>query len=253
MAKISIFLVLLLSNTFIVFGQNRTHATSDLLKRIISTDNQIQKFETKYETSHSEHYEDYIRKYNYQLSRLLLKIGREMHNKNFLHQIAKKTDIKYCKSKDDVLTIFSWSVFNSIPNPSCSNVAFIGSKPIMLSMNGTVNNDFGQNIQIDTIIDIRAESKFDYLLIGSNKCDNLCVQQIASVYSISHSNLSKCDSAFYDGQEYLNDLEFDYLLNNLIKTEPHFEKNDNSIKCPIFNDDRTKLIKNKIYKIVPCN
>lgn len=221
-----------------------------LVRNIISTYSKIQIFENKYEKSSLDEYQDSINKYNYCLFQFLSDKNFIKLNKSDFKRIVEKTEIKINVSDDNRLILISWHVFNLYPIPMCSNVMFFDGKAKIISLNGTENNDFGDNIQNDRIYKITLKNIPFYILIGSNKCGNLCVQEMASMYSISNERVVKCLNSFFDGENYLTDIQFDYLINSEMKIEPNFQIQNNQLICPIFNEYKTKIIGSKPFKII---
>jgi hypothetical protein len=220
-----------------------------LVKKIISTYSKIQIFENEYEKSNSDEYQDSINQYNYRLFQFLSDKKFSKLNRSDLKRIVEKTQIIIKISNDNRLVLVSWHVFDFYPIPMCSNIVFFDGKVKLMSLNGTANNDFGDNIQNDTIYKITLKSKPFYILMGSNKCGNLCIQEMASMYSISNGNLVKCINSFFDGKNYLTDVQFDYLINSEMKIEPNFQIQNSQLIRPIFNEDKTKIVGSKRFTI----
>lgn len=221
-----------------------------LVRKIIATYSKIQIFENEYEKSSLDEYQDSIKKYNYCLFQFLSDKKFSKLNKSDFKIIVEQTEIKINVSDDNRLVLVSWHVFDLYPIRMCSNVMFFDGKTKIISLNGTDNNDFGDNIQNDRIYQITLKDNPFYILIGSNKCGNLCIQEMASMYSISNGSIVKCVNSFSDGINYLTDIQFDYLINNEMKLEPNFQIRNNELISPIFNEDRTKIVGSKRFKII---
>lgn len=250
MKEVSIvFLLSILCFTCLGQVKKTISKNTELTKKILVTYKKIQRFENKYEESNSDNYEDSINKYNYIFSNLLSNPQFIKLDYSDLKTIAEKSGMKISLSKDQKLKIVSWQVFESSPTPMCSNLILFDMKSKILSLNGTGDKDFGDNIQNDTIIDIVIKNKPYYILIGSNKCGNLCIQELASLYSIFNGKLTKCSKVFFDGKEYSDDVTFDYLINENIKTEPSFQIDNLKLISPVLNNSRTQIIGTKKYQI----
>jgi hypothetical protein len=220
-----------------------------IIRNILDSYKKIQIFERKNEEVNSGNYEDSINKYNYVFSNLLLSPQfRKLGNVD-LKETAEKSGLKITTSKDKKLKVVSWQVFEFSPTPMCSNLMLFDNKSQIISLNGTSEKDFGENIQNDTIIDLRIKNKPYYILIGSNKCGSLCIQELASLYSIVDGKLIKCSKAFFDGNRYSDDIEFDYLINENLKNEPSFKIDKLELISPVFNDSKTEIIGTKKYQI----
>lgn len=245
-------LIILLSFSISIgsFGQKKVFVKrSGLINRILLAYNRIEEFED--EKTNSDKYADSIRKYNNILSFIFSSPEFKGLKKSDLKKIEDSTEIKILSSTDKKLKVVSWCIFDFYPTPLCSSIIVpnntIKSKIISFNENG--NNDFGNNVQIDTIVEMTSKGVAYYFLFGSNKCGNLCIQRIASGYSTYDGYVKKCSKVFYDDKNYFDDVEFNYLLSEKIKSEPTFQIRSNKLICPLFNDDRTKEISSKAYKI----
>ena len=249
--KKAIFFILII-NSFNSFSQESPVMTKKhLVEEIILTYNKMQVFENKFEESNSDEYEDSITKENFYLVQLFSNKQFDVSDSSLLKRIREQTGIKIILSKDYSLVIVSWGAFNSYPIPLCSNLIFFKGKIKIISLNGTgTENDFGDNIQIDTVCTIHIKARPYYILIGSNKCGNLCIEERASLYRISNGEIIKSSNSFFDGKKYFNDIRFNYLINDLTKVEPVFLVQNTSLISPLFNKDKTKVTGNKKYKIM---
>lgn len=222
-----------------------------LVEEIILTYNKMQVFENKIAENNLDEYEDSITKENFHLVQLFSNKQFNVLDSALLKRIRKLTGIKIILSRDNSLIIVSWGVFNSYPIPLYSNLVFLKGKIKIISLNGTgTENDFGDNIQIDTVCIIHIKTMPYYILIGSNKCGNLCIEERASLYRISNGEIIKSSNSFFDGKKYFNDIRFNYLINDFTKVEPVFLVQNTSLISPLFNKDKTKVIGNKKYKII---
>jgi hypothetical protein len=225
-------------------------AKDRFLTKVFAVYHQINVFEDKFEATHSLHYQDSAIKYNDSLLELLS--SENLGSLSLLEQrkLKDSTKITISQSKDQKITVLSWCIFNKSPTAMCSNIAVAENvKPVVLSRNGSTV-DSGYNIQVDTIIKLVYKERPLYLLIGSNKCGNLCLDYLAALYSLNKGIITSKQEAFYDGKNYSDEVLFNYLINEKIKSEPKFQVKHNLLVCPIFSDDRTKKIGNKTYKIV---
>jgi hypothetical protein len=165
-------------------------------------------------------------------------------------KLKDSTGITISQSENQKINVFSWCVFEDTPAPLCSNIATSeNGKPVVLSCNGS-SFDNGYNIRIDTIIRLVNEEKASYLLIGSNRCGNLCLDYLAALYSLHAGAITERQKCFYDGKNYSDEVEFNYLVNEKIKSEPNFRVKHNLLFCPVFSEDGTRKIGNRSYKIV---
>jgi hypothetical protein len=230
--------------------QEDTQKKHFVLNRIVKCFNQIRIFEDSSQNNFSSHFDDSIDEYNSKLLSYINSTEFSNLSNSELQEISHATEIKISYSRDSGLKVVSWCAFSFAPSPTCSNVAvFKRGKTPTTSVNNNSEVDFGINIQVDTIIKEKYKDKPYYILIGSNKCGNLCIQEIASIYSISGGKLVKHFHAFYDGNYFLNDLKFDYILNDQIAKEPYFMIVNGAIICPVFNERKTKVISRKRYNI----
>ncbi len=234
-------------------GQKKVFVKSfALINRIFIAYSRMEKFEDLDENTNSNNYADSIRRYNNILSFIFSSPEFKDLKKADLNKIEDSTEIKILVSADKKLKVVSWCIFDFYPTPLCSSImvpnGIIKSK--IISFNENSKMDFGNNVQIDTIVEITSKRIPYYFLFGSNKCGNLCVQRIASGYSIFDGSIRKCSNIFYDGKNYFDDVEFNYLLSEKIKPDPTFQIQSKQLICPFFNDDRTKETGSKSYKIL---
>jgi hypothetical protein len=247
----NILIILFLGLSANSFGQKRTWKDSDFIKKFLITYNLVQKFDLLFEKSGTEKMVDSIKKYNRILTSMFLSSEFGLLTDSDLSEISKLTDVNICNSQDKRLKVISWCVFLSQPNPTCSSIVFYnGNLAKKISINQNDDGDFGNNVQNDTVIDFLFKGNVYYVLFGVNKCGNLCIQKMASIYSVLNGSIVKCLRAFYDGKDYLDDAEFNYVLNDEIRNEPSFRIEKRELVCPVFNDRRTKQIGEKRYKIL---
>lgn len=209
----------------------------------------IQSFENKYAESNSDEYEDSVSIANDSLVQLFSDKRAAKLCQSDLKQIKGKTEIKIVVSDDKKLTVVSWCVFDSYEVPMCSNFIFYNGNTKAISLNGTGDNDFGDNIQNDKILQVKLKDKTCYILTGSNKCGNLCILEMASMYFISKGNITKCSNSFFDGKKYFADIQFDYLINDKMKVEPTFQIQGKKLVYPTFNEDNDRIIGSKGLEI----
>ena len=248
----SILIILFMGLSVNSFAQKKSRENSIFIKRLLMTYNKVQKFDLLFEKTETEKIVDSIQKYNRTLTSMFLSSGFCLLKDSDLSKISKLTDIRICNSQDKKLKVVSWCVFFSQPNPSCSSIAFYnGHLAKKISINENSDDDFGDNVQTDTVVDVLLKGRVYYVLSGSNKCGNLCIQNMASIYSVSNGSIVKCSHFFYDGKDYLDDVEFNYVLNDEIENEPSFRIENGELICPVFNETRIKQIGSKKYKITP--
>jgi hypothetical protein len=226
-----------------------------LTNKLLSTFAKLRRIEENRQRNPARIFADSVFLYNKAVVDIICSLEFINLKDTYFRRIVTQTGIKVATSRDSKLKIISWSVQNPYPTPPmCSNIALIkGLKSVPISLNGIGENDSGNNILIDTIIQMGPEGKTCYLLIGSNKCGNLCVQEIAALYSILNNELEKYSNAFYYNGQYLNELEFDYIINDKIRSEPHFRVENTKLISPAFNDDNTKQIGIRKYQIFPIS
>lgn len=225
-------------------------SSNPLVEKIISTYDTIQTFEKAIENSNNSDYEDSINYYNNLLFHCLSDKKFSELDETDLNSIKAKTSIKIVFNKDRKLMLVSWQVFYSYPTPMCSNLLFFNGEAKSISLNGTGDdNDFGDNIQYDRIYEVPLKHSINYVITGSNKCGNLCIQKEASLYSVSNGKLSKCENSFIDRGKRVTDVQFDFLINEYIKFDPNFKIENQEIICPVFNQEKTKMIGSKIINI----
>lgn len=218
---------------------------------IITTYNKIQVLDSAYRFNNLDEYEDSISKTNYSLVQLLLDKNFSRLSKSDVNVIKEKTEIKFLYSKDKRVLLLSWCVFASYQIPLCSDIVFFDGTSKIIALNGTgEDNDFGENIQIDSIYQIKLKNKFFYIMAGSNKCGNLCITQNASLYSVIKGRIVNCSRSFFDGKNYFDNVQFDYLVNENIKTFPTFKIEKLQLICPRFNKSKTKVIGSQKYSII---
>jgi len=254
MIKIAIVL-LLSSNCFTCLAQMTKSKInkSAWVNKILECYKKKEIFEYKYEKRNSDNYVDSINKYNYALSSLLSSSYVRKLSYPELRTIAKKTTLKLIISKDLNLRILSWKAFEFSPTQMCSNLMLFADKSKLISLNGAGDQDFGENIQFNKIIDLKIKNKTYYLVIGANQCGNLCIQKLATIYSIVKDDLIKCTRTFFDGNVYSDKIEFNYLINDKLKNEPIFRVNNLELLTPIFNEYKTQILGTKKYQISVCD
>lgn len=213
-----------------------------LVNKIISAYKKIQLFENKFAGSNSDEYEDSISIANDALVKLFSKKSAGKLCKSDLLQIKANTGIKIVFSNDKKITVVSWRVFESYEIPMCSNFIFYNGTAKAVSLNGTEDSDFGDNIQNDKILQVKLKDKACYILTGSNKCGNLCILEMASLYFISNGSIKKCSNSFFDGKKYFDDVQFDYLINEKMKVEPSFKIQAKKLVYPTFNADNDIIV-----------
>ncbi len=229
--------------------QNKINA--DVINHFFTTYNSMRNFEYKYAENASSDLENSIIEYNSKLCTIIKSPEFSSLDDEAIKKIADSTEAKFIKSNDNKLKMFSWGVFESLQIPFYSNLLMSNNtRSNMISRNSNDNNDFGENVQYDSIIDITIQNKSYYVLLGSNKCGNLCLYKTASVYSIIDFAIVKCINVFFDGKNYLSDIKFDYLINENIKAEPAFSLKNNQIECPVFNNDKTRLTGTVLYNLI---
>jgi hypothetical protein len=171
--------------------------------------------------------------------------------KDEIRKIRDSTDFKVLRINNGKATLVSWSVFNDFPMPSCSNVIFINGKANFISLNGSGENNFGENTQYDSMCLIESHAESDrYVFLGSNGCGKLCVELTAFCFSLSKDSVSQCDSCFFDGKRYFSTIKTVYLINSRIKFSPCFNIVNRKIFVPVFSVDKTRLIGNKRFAII---
>jgi len=238
------FLVISFTNTY---GQQKS---TSLVNKIIYTWSKVSDFNTQSINvlDTSDDIEDSLTKYNTTLSLLISSSEFSFLNSSDLQKIIDSTDIKVIISKDAKLKAISWMINNDLPEPTCCNVFILGTrKPQIISIGGTTGQDFGINVQLNKIIDVSLKNKTFYLLIGSNKCGNLCIEKLASLYVVSDSLIVKCPKAFLSGTKYLDEVKFEYSLNG--EKEPSFHVINTKLISPIFDRNKEKIVGNKVYEI----
>jgi hypothetical protein len=249
-----IFIWALLYSTEIIAQDTTEHFNKKIfVENIISTYIKIKDFERKYDELDLHEYEDSIMIYNLHLSEFFLNKKIIKLSIDEAKTIKENTEIEIVFSGDKKLQLVSWGVFSFFPIPLCTSLLIYGGRAEIISLNGTLLNDFGYNIQYEKIHDFKFNNRSYYLLTGSNKCVNLCIEKIMSMYFIHDGKMTKCVNSFIDGKKSMNDLMFDYLINQYTKSQPAFQIQGKSIICPIFNSAKTKVIGNKKIRIQPRN
>lgn len=250
--KASSFSVFALIITLNNFSSNKANP---LVEKIISTYDAIQTFEKVAESSNSSDYEDSINYHNNLLFHLLSDKKFSDLDESDFNRIESETSVKIVFNTDRRLMLVSWQVFNFYSTPMCSNLLFFNGEVKGISLNGAGDdNDFGENIQYDKIYEVPLKHNVvDYVITGSNKCGNLCIQKKASLYSIFNGKIYKCQNSFIDGEKHITDIQFDFLVNEYIKFDPTFKIENQEIIYPVFNEEKTKMIGSKIIKIKTSN
>lgn len=236
--------LILMIQSINTFSQNSEYIYNkqSLVEKIISVYKTIETFENKYAGGRVDKYEDSLNIANYYLMQLFSdKWAAKLSDSDF-KQIKANTEIKILFSMDMKVAVITWSIFNSYQIPMCSNIIFYNGNTMAVSLNGAGDSDFGENVQTDKILQIKLNDKTCYILTGSNKCGNLCIQEIASLYYISYGNIKKCSNSFFNGKKYFSDIKFDYQINDKIKVEPEFKIQGNSLVYPKFNKGNDKII-----------
>ena len=230
-----------------------TPPASPLVTRLISLYKKLDRFDIRYRDFHEERYADSVEKYNTRFSKLITSPGMTHLTPADWRRLTMSTGLTVTSSGDGQLQIVSWSLENPYPTPAyCSNVVFAGSRqPIPGSINGGSDDDLGDNILTDTIIDIRLQGQPYYLVFGSNKCGTLCELEVASLYRLSDKEIIRCDSAFYDDSVYSSEVSFDYHFSDELKFDPAFSLKENVLTCPVFDEDGLKQIGTKQYRLMP--
>ena len=211
--------------------------------------NKIVFFENKYEEDEEDEYQDSIFNYNYKFSQVISKIKFSKDNSLKIKKELSKINVKMISTNDNLLIALTWQVFGFYPIPLNSNIIIYKNKPTVVSINGTGDNDYGDNIGIDKVQKITLNKKPYYLVFGSNKCGNLCIQETLTMYKVFKDELIKNEYSFKNGKNKISDLKFDYLLNQDIKITPCFKIQGEYVLFPIFNKLKTKLIAYKKIKI----
>jgi hypothetical protein len=236
--------LILIIQSITTFSQSSKYVFNkqSLVEKIISVYKTIEAFENKYAGGRADNYEDSLNIANYSLMQLFSDKWAAKLSESDFKQIKAKTEIKILFSADNKITVISWCIFKSYQTPMCSNLIFYNGKTKVVSLNGAGDNDFGENVQTDKIFQVKFNDKTCYILTASNKCGNLCVQEMASLYFISNENIKKCSDSFFDGKKYFSDIQFDYLINDKIKVEPAFKIQGKRLVYPKFNKRNDKIM-----------
>ncbi len=250
MQKSLLILWLLACSTAPAFAQPDSHP---LVSRLISLYKKLERLDIRYRDFHEERYADSVAKYNTRFSKLITSPGMTSLTPADWKQLTSSTGLQITTSGDGQLQIVSWSLENPYPTPSyCSDVVFARSrKPLPVSIFGGAEDDAGDNVTTDTIIDIRLKGNAYYLVFGSNKCGALCEVEQASIYSLTDKEIIRCDSAFYDDSVYTADVSFSYRYSDGLKFDPAFSVIGNVLTCPVFDEDGQKQIGTKRYTLTP--
>lgn len=230
--------------------ESKTPKQISIADTVILIDQRIQDFESTPDTSSTVSFEDSIKRYNSILLRIISSSEFRLLRESDLQKISDLSNLQISKSRDRKLIVVSWCVFNQYPSPSCSRVLIAGKTSEIISSNGSDGDEFGDNVQNDSIVQLfSSDGKSSYVLLGSNKCGNLCIHQMASVYNVNKGKIFKRTKVFYDGKISIDDVEFDYLINDQIKIEPRFTVKDNILTSPLFKADKSGVEGKKSYKI----
>jgi hypothetical protein len=242
--------VLALGISFNGICQGITKEHHHLVNSIINYSSRMSVFEDSDAAAYSVRFDDSISKYNKKLKSVLSSSEFAVLGDYEQQEICRKAEITILTSRAKDLKIFSWSAFNFTSDHRCSSIAvFKGHKPVVISFHSDDESDFGVNVELDSMIELKYSGQTYYILIGSNKCGNICIKEVASVYSALDGKLSKRSKVFFDGEHYLDDVEFNYILNDQIKPEPNFKIENREIISPVFDERRARLISTKKYKI----
>jgi hypothetical protein len=226
---------------------------SPLVTRLISLYKKLERFDIRYRDFHEDKYADSVSKYNTRFSKLITSPGMTHLTPADWRRLTTSTGLTVTSSGDGQLQILSWLLENPSPTPPyCSNVVFAGDrKPLPISIYGGGEDDQGDNVTTDTIINIRLHGQPYYLVYGSNKCGTLCEAQVASLYSLSDKEIIRCDSAFYDDSVYSSEVSFSYSFVDELKFTPAFKLEGNVLVSPVFDEDDYHFIGLKRYRLMP--
>jgi hypothetical protein len=229
----------------------RAQPSSGFIQKLRHTCSRIQHFENAYGVSADKNMEDSIKKYNRRLRELLSGTDFLLLSDADRQKIPISMGIKISRSQDKRISMVSWCIFYDQPVRACSAIAMWDvNRNKIISSTEMGDRDVGNNIGNDTIIDISLDGRTYYVLVGSNKCGNLCVDEIASVYTFQHGEFVKCTRAFFDGKEYADDVEFNYKLTNKLGSEPSFRIGNDFLICPVFDEFHEVKTDEKKYRIL---
>lgn len=233
-------------------AQKGSQPGSRSVKEILKTYNRLFEIDNTYDGLKEDVF-DSIDKYNGALISLISAPAFGLLKDSDYRTISKSTDIKIMFSQDKKLMLVSWRVLFNLPNPVCINILWIGGKATKISsMEADSEEEYESNVQVNKIVDFNLWGKVYYILTGSNRCGNLCIQEVISAFYIgTHGKLNPA-GIFYDGKKYKQKLGFNYILNVDTKEEPAFLIKGDELTCPVFNVERTKVIGSKRYKIKPA-
>lgn len=216
-------------------GSSRSYCQVD---SILVTYNRLEGFEKEFLTEES--YEDSIFSANSNLIRLFLKFDRFSLHDSIIEQIEAGSKISFAISEDRKCICVSWPVFNSYPTPMFSRIIFYEGQKKVLSQNGTGDNDFGENVDAYKVTLATNKGQTHCILLGSNKCGNICVRELAEAYLLG-SDIEE-SPLFFDGKRNVSRIEFDYLLNDHLDLLTSFEISNNTLLLPLFNFSKTKKV-----------
>lgn len=231
-------------------GKERNTIKAVLINKALSTYNKVRSYDDKYSTSFSNYDLNATLKYNDMFYNIVSSSDFSKLSNTDLKRISNVTGLKILISKDNKLKVVSWGVFNSAPEPKYSNILIGNKKNKIVPLKGKRGKDFRIDFELDTIIDILSKNKTHYLLMGSNKCGNLCIQKSVFLYTIIDSNVIECSNAFFDDIDSINNIRFSYTINENMISEPFFYIDNNELITPIISDDKLSIIGNKRYKII---
>jgi len=230
-------------------AQQSVKPKSRLVIEILETYRKLFEFDNIYDGL-KENISDSIDRYNSALISLISDPAFGLLKDSDYRSISKSTDLIIQFSQDKRILLVSWRVLVNLPQQSCFNILWIAGKASSVSsMKTDSENHYENSVQVDKIVDFNLRGKTYYMLMGSNRCGNLCIKEMVSSFDISNHGKLNPAGIFYDGKKYSQELGFDYVLNEEIKVEPEFLIKGDELTCPLFNEHRTKIVGSKRYKI----
>ena len=230
-------------------AQRRSQPGSRSVKEILETYKKLFEFDKSYDGL-KENVGDSIEKYNRALILLISAPAFGLLKGSDYNIISKSTDITIQFSQDKKLMLVSWSTLFYLPHQVCFNILWIDGKATNISsMKVDSDGDYENYVQVNKIVDFNLRGRVYYIFMGSNRCGNLCIQEMISAFYIGINSKLNPAGIFYDGKKCNQELGFDYILNEDTKEEPAFLIKEDELICPIFNEHRTKVTGSRKYKI----
>jgi hypothetical protein len=245
----NILLTILVLFSMSSIAQRGSQSGSRSVKEILKTYKKLFEFDSGYDGI-KENLGDSIGKYNRALISLISAPSFGLLKDSDYDSISKSTDIKILFSQDKKIMLVSWRTLFNLPHQVCLNILWIGGKATNIgSMKVDSDEDYENDVQVNKVVDFNLRGRVYYLLMGSNRCDILCIRERIAAFYIGVNSKLKPAGIFYDGKKYNQELGFDYILNADIKEEPAFLIQTDELTCPAFNEHRTKVTGYRKYKI----